>query len=76
MWTITFAGIAFALAGGYISAMFLWRGAERRAQELFQRAQQLLETISLSNQHNDEYRKIAKRERKYSAQDALAGLLP
>ena len=69
MWTIAFAGIAFALAGGYIAAMFLWRGAERKAQ-------QLLETISLSNQHNNEYRKIAKRELKYSAQVALAELLP
>ncbi len=69
MLTIALAGIVFALGVGLLVTIAQWRGAERCAQ-------QLLETISLSNYHNDEFRKIAQRERKHAALKALGELLP
>ncbi len=69
MLAIALSGVVFALGVGLLVSIAQWRGAERRAR-------QLLETISVSSYHNDEFRKIAKRERKDAALKALGELLP
>ncbi|MEE9366729.1 MAG: hypothetical protein V3W44_08590 [Dehalococcoidales bacterium] len=70
-WIIANWEVITGAVGALIGASGAWWGwAVNRAKR------QLVDTIGLSNYHNDEFRKIAKREKKGAALRALKVLLP
>ncbi len=70
-WIIANWEVITGAVGVFIGAVGVhWGWAVNRT------ARQLVDTIGLSNYHNDEFRKIAKREKKGAALRALKVLLP